>query len=177
MNRYQGIYATAKYLRAHFSKQYTQQWYTEKRAHKLDDRIPATCRWCDDGDNELILQIMQCSSRKEVHTEYKQAFRWQMKEIEAPNHLLHKGQIERDYRAQNASKVCQRQSARPPVTNQKFRSLITITDRFLKFREHITLQLYCIVYHWYCIAVWLHNTINYCNYVTCCNQLCDTIMV
>ena len=89
MNRYQGIYATAKYLRAHFSKQYTQQWYTEKRAHKLDDRIPATCRCCNNGEDETILHILRCSSRNEVHNEHNRIFEQRMREIKVPNRLLH----------------------------------------------------------------------------------------
>ena len=45
--------------RAHFSKQYTQQWYTEAQAHRFDDNIPATCRCCDRGDDETILHILR----------------------------------------------------------------------------------------------------------------------
>ena len=75
--------------RAHLSKQYTQQWHTEERSHKFDDRISGMCRCCDSREDEIILHILRCSSRKEVHTEHDQLFVQQMREIEAPNHLLH----------------------------------------------------------------------------------------
>ena len=75
--------------RAHFSKQYTQQWYIDARAHRLDDRISATSRCCDSGEDETILHILRCSSRKEVHIEHNKTFERIMRETEAPNHLLH----------------------------------------------------------------------------------------
>ena len=59
---------------AHFSKQYTHQWYTEERSNKFDDRIPATCRCCDDREDGMILHILRCSSRTEVHKEDEHAF-------------------------------------------------------------------------------------------------------
>ena len=56
--------------RAHFSRQYTHQWYTEERAIKFDDRMSAMCRYCEQGEAEMILHSLQYSSRKEVHTEH-----------------------------------------------------------------------------------------------------------
>ena len=60
--------------RAHFLKQYTQQWYTEERANKFDEIISSRCKCCDDGEDEMILRILRCPSRKEVHTEHEQIF-------------------------------------------------------------------------------------------------------
>ena len=45
---------TSSSARAHFSKQYIHHWYTEERANKLDDRISATCRCCDDREDEML---------------------------------------------------------------------------------------------------------------------------
>ena len=75
--------------RAHFSEQNTHQWHTVERAHKFVDRIPAMCRCCDDREDESILHIQRCFSRKEVSIDNKLIFKKQMREIEAPNHLLH----------------------------------------------------------------------------------------
>ena len=75
--------------RVHFSKKYTQQWYTDARANYLDERIPATCRCCEDGEAETILHILRCSSRNEVHIKHNRVFERRMKEIEAANHLQH----------------------------------------------------------------------------------------
>ena len=75
--------------RTHFSKHYTHHWYTEERAHKFDDKIPATCRCCKWSEDETILHNLRCSSRKEVHTEHNDTFEQIMREIEAPNHHLH----------------------------------------------------------------------------------------
>ena len=60
--------------RAHFSKQYTQQWYTDVRALRLGESIPATCRCCEGGEDKMILHILRCPSRKEVHLEYNNTF-------------------------------------------------------------------------------------------------------
>ena len=75
--------------RAHFSKQYTQQWYTDARANYLDDRISVTCRCCNSDEAETILHILRCPSRNGVHTKHNEIFVRIMREIEAPNHLLH----------------------------------------------------------------------------------------
>ena len=80
--------------RAHFSKQYTQQWYTDARANHLDVRISAMCRCCEGIEDETILHILRCSSRKEVHLEHNQTFERIMKEIEAPNHFLYLFEVE-----------------------------------------------------------------------------------
>ena len=77
-------------MRAHFSKQYTQQWYTDAKAHHLDEIIPATCGCCEGCEAEtMILHILRCSNRNEVHTEHNRDFERRMREIEAPTHLLH----------------------------------------------------------------------------------------
>ena len=81
-------FGTSSIARAHFSKQYTQQWYTEARAHRFNDSIPATCRCCDGGDDEKILHILRYPSRRDVHIEYNKTFLRIMGDIEAPNHLL-----------------------------------------------------------------------------------------
>ena len=47
------------------------------------------CRCCDDREDEMILHDLRCSSRKEVHTEHNQIFVQQLREIDAPIHLLH----------------------------------------------------------------------------------------
>ena len=49
-----------------FLKQYTQQWYTDARPHRLNDSIPARCWCCDGGDDETILHILRCPSRREA---------------------------------------------------------------------------------------------------------------
>ena len=74
--------------RAHFSKKYTQQWYTEARAHRFNDSIPATCRCCDRGDDKTILHILRCPSRRDFHIKYNKTFIRIKRDIEAPNHLL-----------------------------------------------------------------------------------------
>ena len=81
-------FGTSSITRAHFSKQYSQQWYTEARAHRLNDSIPATCRCCYGGDDETILHILRCPSRRDGHLEYNETFLRIMRDIEAPNHLL-----------------------------------------------------------------------------------------
>ena len=83
-----GKFGKSSIARAHFSKQYTQQWYTYARAHHLDDRISATCKCCNNDEAETILQILGCPSRNGVHTELNEIFERKMREIEAPNHLL-----------------------------------------------------------------------------------------
>ena len=75
--------------RAHFSKQYTLQWHTDARANHLDARIPAMCRCCKGSEDETILHILRCPSRKVVHLKHNQTFQQIMREIEAPNPLLH----------------------------------------------------------------------------------------
>ena len=61
-------FGKSSFSRAYFSKQYIQQWYTEEKAHLFDDWIPATCRCCDNREDQTILHILRCSSRNEVHT-------------------------------------------------------------------------------------------------------------
>ena len=51
--------------------------------------IPAMCRCYEGGKDKKILHIMRCPSRKQVHLEYNKTFERIMREIEAPNHLLH----------------------------------------------------------------------------------------
>ena len=45
--------------KAHFSKQYTQQWYTDARAHCLDEGMPAMCRCCEGSKDETILHFLR----------------------------------------------------------------------------------------------------------------------
>ena len=52
-------------------------------------RISAKCRCCDNGEDETILHILRCWNRTEVHKEYEQTCIQQMREFEAPNHLLY----------------------------------------------------------------------------------------
>ena len=81
-------FGTSSIARAHFSKQYTKQWYTEARAHRFNGIIPARCQCCDGGDGETILHILRFPSRRDVHIEYNKACIRIMRDIEAPNHLL-----------------------------------------------------------------------------------------
>ena len=40
-------FSKSSIARAPLSKQYTQQWYTDARAHQLNDSIPAMCPCCE----------------------------------------------------------------------------------------------------------------------------------
>ena len=62
--------------------------FSVERAHRFNDSIPARCRCCDVGDDEAILHILRCPSRKEVHLEHNETFVEIMRYIKAPNHLL-----------------------------------------------------------------------------------------
>ena len=55
----------------------------------MEESIPAMCRCREEGEGETILHILRCPSRKEVHLKYNDTFVRIMRDIEAPNHLLH----------------------------------------------------------------------------------------